>query len=127
MKWSPKSLERMKGVHPDLINVANKALSYQEMDITVLPDGGVRTPERQVELVAKGVSKTLNSKHLIQKDGFGHALDLAPYPIDWQDINKFKELIKLMKRAATELGVQIIAGGDWKSFRDYPHYELKGK
>lgn len=97
------------------------------MDITVLPDGGVRTPERQAELVKKGASKTLISKHLPQKDGYGHAIDLAPYPVEWANIKRFKDLGALMKRAAKELGIEIEWGGDWKSFKDYPHYQLKGK
>lgn len=127
MKWSRASLERRKGVHPDLISVSDKALSYGEMDITVLPDGGVRTPERQFELFNKGVSKTLNSYHLIQEDGYGHAIDLAPYPIDWKNIDRFRKLAKLMKRAAAELGIEIEHGGDWKHFKDWPHWQLRRK
>jgi peptidoglycan L-alanyl-D-glutamate endopeptidase CwlK len=125
MKWSAKSLERRKGVHPDLLSVCDKALSYGEMDITVLPDGGVRTPERQAELVAKGVSKTLLSKHLPQADGYGHAIDVAPYPVDWKNIDRFIKLAKLMKRAAAELGVEVEHGGDWKNFKDWPHWQLR--
>lgn len=127
MNWSARSLKRRKGVHPDLLAVCDKALSYGLLDITVLPDGGVRTIEKQKELVAKGASKTLKSKHLIQKDGYGHAIDLAPYPIDWQDHLRFKDLSRLMKRAAKELGIEIEWGGDWQSFIDMPHYELRSK
>lgn len=124
--WSKTSLQRREGVHPDLIKISDKALSYGEIDLVVLPDGGIRTPQRQAELVAKGASKTLLSKHLIQKDGYGHAIDLAPYPIDWQNLERFKQVGGLMKRAAKELNIEIIWGGDWK-WKDYPHYELKGK
>lgn len=127
MNWSKTSLERRKGVHPDLLAVCDKALSYGEIDITVLPDGGVRTPERQMELVKKGASKTLNSYHLIQSDGYGHAIDLAPYPVEWANIQRFKELGALMKRAAKELGIAIEWGGEYKTWKDYPHYNLKGK
>lgn len=98
------------------------------MDITVLPDGGVRTHERQAELVKKGVSKTLNSYHLKQSDGYGHAIDLAPYPVEWGNIQRFKDLGALMKRAAKELGIEIEWGGEiWPKFKDYPHYQLKRK
>lgn len=128
MKWSRASLERRKGVHPDLISVCDKALSYGEMDIAVLPDGGVRTLEKQKELLAKGASKTMKSKHLKQRDGYGHAIDIAPYPIDWKNLERFKKLSKLMKRAARELGVDIEWGGECfgPKFFDGPHYQLKG-
>lgn len=126
MKWSETSIKRMTGVHPELISVANRALSYQVIDMIVLPDGGVRTVKRQQELVAKGASKTLKSKHLIQKDGYGHALDLAPFPIDWDDIERFRLVSVQMFKAAKELNVGIEWGGAWKSFPDFPHYQIKG-
>lgn len=129
-QWSKKSLERREGVHPDLLAVADKALSYGEIDMMVLPEGGVRTKEKQAELVKRKVSKTMNSKHLIQSDGYGHAIDLAPYPVEWGNIKRFKDLGALMKRAAKELGIEIEWGGEiWPTFRDYPHYQLptKGK
>lgn len=109
-----------------MLAVCDKALSYGVLDFTVLPDGGVRSVKRQKELVAKGASKTLKSKHLIQNDGYGHAIDLAPYPIDWQDHKRFKDLSKLMKRAAQELGIEIEWGGEiWPGFVDMPHWQLK--
>lgn len=123
-QWSKTSRERMQGVHPKLLSVCDKALSYGIMDITVLPDGGVRTPQRQQELVNKGVSKTLKSKHLIQKSGYGEAIDLAPFPVDWKDTERFEELAKLMKKSAQELGVVIEWGGDWHSLIDMPHFQM---
>lgn len=126
-KWSRTSLERRRGVHPDLIRVSDKALSYGIMDITVLQDGGVRTVKRQRELVSKGFSRTLKSKHLIQKDGYGHAIDLSPFPIDWKNEERFYKLAELMKRAAWELKIKIEWGGEiWMpKFFDGPHYQLK--
>jgi len=122
--WSQQSKNRMEGVHPDLIKVADRALSYGILDLTVLPDGGVRKPARQMELVKKGVSQTLKSKHLIQRDGYGHALDLAPFPVDWKDKEGFLVLATLMFKAAMELGVKIEWGGHWKNFQDSPHWQL---
>ena len=124
-KFSDRSVQRMQGVHPDLIRCAEIALSYGEMDITVLKDGGVRTIERQKELKNSGASKTLNSKHLLQDDGFGYAIDLAPYPIDWNDIRRFEKLGKLMLKASKEVGINLKWGGEWRSFKDYPHFEIK--
>jgi peptidoglycan L-alanyl-D-glutamate endopeptidase CwlK len=56
------------------------------------------------------------------------AVDLAPCNdggvIDWNNIDAFKDLAKEFKRIAKEKNIKIVWGGDWKSFKDYPHYEL---
>lgn len=125
MKFSQQSYSRIQGVHPDLIRVAERALSYRVLDITALPDGGVRTLEKEKQMVAKGASQTLQSKHLIQDDGYGHAIDIAPFPIDWKDTEGFYMLGALMFRAAMELGIQIEWGGTWQTLKDYSHFQLK--
>lgn len=124
MNFSQASLSRLEGVHPKLVLVCQKALSYGILDITVTPDGGVRTPEKQQQLVGDGHSQTLQSKHLIQPDGFGHAVDLAPFPINFKDTKGFYLLATLMFRAAMELKTPIEWGGHWKSFKDYGHFQL---
>ena len=53
------------------------------------------------------------------------AVDLVPYPIDWNDIDRFKDLAVRFKRIAEEKGIEISAGADWKLFKDYPHFEIK--
>lgn len=68
-KLSKKSLDRMKGVHPDLVKVVKRAIQISEVDFTVTE--GLRDIERQRELVKSGASKTMNSRHLT-----GHAVDL---------------------------------------------------
>lgn len=123
-KFGNTSRKRMEGVHPDLVRVAERALSYGILDLTVVPYGGLRTLEDQKKLVARGASKTLNSLHRVQSTGYGHAIDLAPYPIDWNDIERFKMMMALMFRAAMEEDVYIRAGGMWPSFKDYPHFDL---
>lgn len=138
LKFSPTSEGRMAGVHPKLVAVARRALSYGLSDFSVRE--GVRTKERQAQLFGEGATKTLNSKHLIQPDGFGHALDLYPAPIDMVRVNKgdareiarFGMIAGLMLRAAQEEGVAIRWGGDWDSdgqtldhsFFDAPHFEM---
>lgn len=112
----PKSRQKLQGVHPDLVAVVERAIRITEKDFTVLE--GLRTPERQRQLVAEGKSKTLNSRHLT-----GHAVDIAPWPISWEH-EDFYPLADAMKQAADDLGVQIVWGGDWKSFVDMPHFEL---
>jgi peptidoglycan L-alanyl-D-glutamate endopeptidase CwlK len=52
------------------------------------------------------------------------AIDVAPYPIDWSDFEKFHELAGFIKATAIEHGIHIKWGGDWKSFQDMPHWEL---
>jgi peptidoglycan L-alanyl-D-glutamate endopeptidase CwlK len=107
--------ERLKWVHFDLVLVVEAAM--KETPCFVLE--GVRTIERQRELFAKGATRTLNSRHLT-----GHAVDLAPTPLDWNDLPAFKRMASVVKRKADELGVEVIWGGDWRSFYDGPHFEL---
>jgi hypothetical protein len=52
------------------------------------------------------------------------AVDVAPYPIDWQDIGRFKELSSVIMEAAVELGIRLTWGGNFKTFKDYPHFEI---
>lgn len=124
-KFGETSLKRMQGVHPLLRQCAERALSYGILDLTVVPYGGLRTLDDQRQLVAKGASQTLNSLHRVQPEtGFGHAIDLAPYPLDWNNIERFMLAGTLMFRAAMELGVPLEWGGHWKNFKDYPHFQL---
>lgn len=121
-----RSRKRAEKVHPRMIAIVELALSYFIIDFFVLKDGGARTSDFQKTLVAKGVSKTLKSKHLIQSDGYGHAIDLCPLPVDWDDVEPFKFMATAMFRAAAELGEQIEWGGHYKSWKDYPHFNLVG-
>ena len=82
---------------------------------------GLRSKERQRELFAKGLSKTLNSRHL-----YGLAVDFAPLidgEVTWKT-PAFLPIIKAFKTASAELKIPIVSGGDWKTFKDYPHIEL---
>ena len=115
-----RSRQRLSGVHPDLVAVVERAITITEVDFTVLE--GLRSRDRQKELVAKGASKTMNSRHLT-----GHAVDLAPWPIDWDDLSRFEQVADAMKQASEELDVPVIWGGDWRTFYDGPHYELDRK
>ena len=117
-KLSSRSLSRLEGVHPDLVKVVKRAIQITEQDFTVLE--GLRSLERQKELVKKGASKTMNSRHLT-----GHAVDIAPWVnggVSW-DWDYYYEVADAMKEAAMELGADITWGGDWK-WADGPHWEL---
>jgi len=116
---STRSEGRLDGVHPDLQKVVRLAIKKTEVDFTVLE--GVRSLKRQRELVNKGASKTMNSRHLT-----GHAVDLGAYvfgEVRW-DWPLYHKIAKAMKDAAQELGVDIEWGGDWRSFKDGPHFQL---
>lgn len=118
-KFSQRSLDRMKGVHPDLIAVMELAIQRTPIDFTVLE--GVRSIERQRKLVRSGASKTMNSRHLT-----GHAIDIAPLAggeVSW-DWPLYHKLAPVIKGAAADLGVDIEWGGDWSSFKDGPHWQL---
>ena len=118
-KLGKKSIERLQGVHPDLVRVVERAIDLTTVDFTVLE--GLRSPERQQTLVASGASQTLNSRHIT-----GHAVDLGAWvdnQVDWS-WPLYTKIANAMKAAASELGVAIVWGGDWRTFKDGPHFEL---
>lgn len=113
------SLQRLAGVHPDLIRVMKRAIEITPIDFTVLE--GLRSRERQRQLVAKGASKTMNSRHIT-----GHAVDIAPLvngKVSW-DWQYYHPLAAAVKQAAREVGVIVEWGGDWAKFKDGPHWQL---
>jgi peptidoglycan L-alanyl-D-glutamate endopeptidase CwlK len=122
-KYSARSLKNLNGVHPDLRRVIDRALLDSPLDFVVIE--GLRTKERQKELVASGASKTMNSRHLT-----GHAVDLVPIgpngkaAFDWPLYDKLGPAVKA---AAEKEGVALDWGGDWTSFKDGPHFELDRK
>ena len=117
-----KSKERLKGAHPDLVRVVERAIQLTEVDFTVLE--GLRTVARQQQLVKSGASKTMRSRHLT-----GHAVDLAAVidgEVRW-DWPLYHKIAKAVKQAAAELKVPIEWGGDWRTFKDGPHWQLPWK
>lgn len=121
--FSARSEITMRGVHTDLVRVVRRALQITPVDFVVTE--GLRTKQRQAQLVKAGASWTMNSRHLT-----GHAVDLAPIvggKVRW-DWPPFHTLAAAMKAAAAELGVSIVWGGDWRApRRDGPHFELSRK
>ena len=130
-----RSLSRLEGVHPDLVRVVKKAAALSDLDFTVLE--GIRSVERQKQLVSQGASRTMNSRHIT-----GHAVDLAPMiagEVRW-DWPLYHKLAEVMRAASLNEKVPIRWGGTWKllsaiegpitakilsrSFPDGPHFEL---
>lgn len=138
---SQKSRDKLKGVHPNLIKVVERAIALSEIDFFV--NEGVRTPERQKELYAQGRTKpgkvvtwTLKSNHFINpKTGYGHAVDVYAFPFNTnQTPETSKKIAKAFLTAAHELDIPIRWGADWdrdgvfyeKGESDSPHFELWG-
>jgi peptidoglycan LD-endopeptidase CwlK len=123
-QFSERSLQRLEGVHPDLVRVVKAALVLSKVDFVVVE--GLRSLERQKELFAGGKSRTMNSRHLT-----GHAVDLAPLvdldgdgkrEITWER-HQFYPIVDAMHAAASVLKVPLEWGGDWH-WQDCPHWQL---
>lgn len=119
------SLSRLEGVHPDLVRVVKRAIEITPIDFGVTE--GLRTVEKQKQYVGEGKSTTMKSRHLPQDDGYSHAIDLycrdTMGKVTWEH-KWFRLVVQAMFTAAIELGVQIRAGGLWRTFLDSPHFEL---
>ena len=128
-RFGKRSKERLKGVDAKLQNVLNEVVKY--FDIAVIE--GLRSQERQNELVAQGKSKTKFGKHVD-----GKAVDIAPYPIDWKARDDFHYLGGFVLGMAASMGIKIRWGGDWNAsslfkgqrttkdnnFDDLVHFEI---
>ena len=123
-KFGKRSRERLKGVDTKFVIVLNELIKM--MDVTVIE--GLRSAERQKELLAKGATKVKYSKHME-----GKAVDIAPYPIDWEDRDRFYYMGGMIRGIGKQLGINIRFGGDWDSdgetkdniFDDLVHIELR--
>ena len=107
-KLSQRSLDRLEGVDERLVAVVKQAITTTKIDFGVIQ--GMRTLEMQKELVAKGASQTMKSKHLV-----GHAVDLMAYvggKGSWQ-LNVYDDLADAMKEAGDTLGVRLRWGAAW--------------
>lgn len=123
-KLSEVSLANLQGVHPDLIRVAKRCIEITPVDFRITC--GVRTVEEQKKLVAAGASKTMNSRHIPQADGYAHAFNVAALldgKVLW-DWPLYGKIADAMKKAAKECNVPIEWGGDWKTFKDGSHFQL---
>ena len=122
--FGKRSKRRLKGIHPKLVSVLNELVKI--MDVTVIE--GIRSKERQLELLEKGATKVKYSKHMD-----GKAVDLAPYPIDCKDRDRFHYMGGMIRGIAKQLNVSVRWGGDWDSdgevkdngFDDLVHVELR--
>ena len=119
-----RSTDRLKSVHQDLRRIIERAAKISKMAFIVTE--GIRTLERQKELLKLGATRTLKSRHLT-----GHAVDLAPLDaagkVRW-DWPLFYTLAATVKQAAADCAIPIEWGGDWTGgFKDGPHFQLPWK
>lgn len=155
-----RSRKRLTGVHPDLVRVVDRAAEIATPDLNFTVLEGVRSREQMMVNYGKGrtagqlsaknipakyarpaerkvtwLNNPFASNHRVMPDGFGHAVDLAPWPINWNDGRRFEKLALLMFRAAAIEKVHIRWGRDWdedgryeeKGETDGPHFELVRK
>ena len=118
--FSKASLEKMNGVNSKLINLMKEAIKESPYDFGITE--GIRTLKRKKELFAEGKTKTLKSYHLV-----GKAVDIKIYvngKITW-DFKYYKEVSDHIKEVARKLGYVITWGGDWKTFKDGPHFQIE--
>ncbi len=118
-EFSPTSKSRLAGCDARLQRLFNDVIQHQDCSILV----GHRCEEDQNAACAAGKSELVwpNSKHNSQPS---LAVDAGPSPIDWDNIDGFKLFAEFVKLRAKALGIPVVWGGDWKSFKDYDHFEL---
>jgi peptidoglycan L-alanyl-D-glutamate endopeptidase CwlK len=122
-KFGSRSKELLEGVDSQLIEVLDELIKV--MDVTIIE--GIRTKDRQKQLLKDGKTKTMLSKHID-----GKAVDMAPYPIDWKDRDRFHYMGGMVRGLSHSLGYKVRWGGDWDSdgevkdnnFDDLVHIEV---
>lgn len=127
MSIDAASEAKLAKVHPHLARVIRRlAKDWPDPETGFVVTCGGRTVAEQKVLVAKGASKTMRSRHIIAPNGYAHAVDLAVKvkgKVRW-DWPLYAELAKAVKAAAAAEKVPVEWGGDWKSFKDGPHFQL---
>ncbi len=119
-KLGSRSLKHLEGVNKNLASVVHEAIKLTEVDFSVVD--GLRTVEEQRQLVKEGRSKTMNSRHLK-----GTAVDIYPW-VNGKTSHAaahYAEIAKAMFAAAANLNIELEWGGEWKTFVDKPHWQLK--
>ena len=121
-KLSERSLGKMEGLHEDLIKVIHEAIKVTPHDFGITE--GLRSVSRQKEMVRKGLSKTMASRHLT-----GKAFDICIYingKVTWEN-KYYEEVAQRVLAVSSRLMIPLTWGGSWKDFRDDVHFELDRK
>ncbi|MBE5250957.1 M15 family metallopeptidase [Mixta mediterraneensis] len=118
-KFSKRSENNLVGVNADLVKIVRLALTLTTVDFGITE--GLRSRERQKQLLAQGKSQTMNSRHIT-----GHAVDVVAYlgsQVSWE-WKYYEQIASAFKAAAAELNIPVEWGGDWKTLKDGPHFQL---
>jgi len=133
-----RSIKKLKGIHPKLILLMTVAIAGSPIQFVITD--GLRTAKQQQDLYAQGRTKPgkivtnadgikNKSNHQPKDDGFGYAVDLYAADdnnnVKLNDVEGLKEIAVHIKKVAEKWNIPIQWGGDWKNFKDYPHFELK--
>lgn len=157
IKFSERSLSAMNGIHPKLREVLDHAATIASASEDFMVLEGVRSREAMMVNYGKGrvaseltkfgipahyaqpsvakvtwLADPFNSNHKLMPDGYGHAVDLAPWPVDFKDIKRYVTLYTLIMGSAREVGVKLRSGMDWdgdghlmeRGETDLGHYEI---
>jgi len=123
---SNNSIKNMAGIDERLIDIAELAITFSTVDFGIPSTGGLRTTEDQAELYTSGKSKcdgrTNKSYHQS-----GKAIDVYGYvngKASWDKLH-LATIATAMLQASAQLGYELKWGGLWKSWQDYPHFELR--
>ena len=124
-QFSKSSAAKLATCHPLLQDIFNEVIKTNDCTIIC----GARTLEEQQKAFKGGFSKIdgvkKKSKHQVSKEQpLSLAVDALPYPIKWNDRVGHEAFAKVVKTIAQQKGIKISWGGDWKTFKDRPHFEL---
>ena len=113
---SQKSFKKLAGVNEILQDTVKEAIKLTKVDFGVIY--GVRTLDEQKRLYEAKRSQTMNSKHLLQDDDTGHAVDLMAYDgknPSWE-LSVYDDIADAMKAAAKINGDKISWGAAWQCY-----------
>lgn len=118
-KYSKKSIERIEECDEKLQLIAYELI--HRMDVMVLCGHRNKADQNKAFDTGKSRLRWPNGKH----NSFpSKAIDIAPYPIDWNNLGRFKVMCNHVEQIAKELGIKVRMGRDFKSLVDWPHVEL---
>lgn len=119
-QFSRTSKARLDTCHDDIQDILNEAIKYYDFSVVC----GHRDMEAQNRAFDEGNSQLRwpQSRHNTYPST---AVDIIPYPTGYDDINEFYKMATFIFAVANELEIPLQWGGHWKSFKDYPHFELK--
>lgn len=116
-----RTLHNLQGVDPRLVFLIGAAMAISPTPVVVVE--GLRSRERQRALVERGASQTMNSKHVE-----GKALDVALFSAGGEylrDFEPYRDFAAIVKSLARKWTLPVVWGGDWRTLRDGPHFELQ--